>query len=70
MTEKEMTSFQDIIIEPDLLNLLELKKSQLDYMRQEKKLPFCKLTNNNRVYIVADVLNWMVGQRVVLNSAE
>ena len=51
-------SFQEIIHEQDLTQLLGLKKGAL-YRLRKQGLPCVPLTRNNRVYLVNDVLEWM-----------
>jgi len=58
----------DILTEKELLDLLGIKKSALDSLRRNSQLPFCKVTNNNRVYFVADILEWLKPRRKVLNQ--
>ena len=61
-------SVDDILTERELLDLLGIKKSALDALRQNKRLPFCKVTNTARIYLVKDVLDFLVSKRTVLNK--
>jgi len=60
-------SVDDILTEQELLDLLGIRKSALDRLRHEQQLPFCKITNTNRVYLVRDVLEFIENRRTVLN---
>jgi len=51
-------SFQEIIHEQDLAQLLGVKKGVL-YRLRKQGLPCVALTRNHRVYLVQDVLTWM-----------
>ena len=62
-------SLSQIVTENELLEFLDIKKESLDRLRQEEGLPFCKITRQNRVYLVEDVLDFIKGRRLVLNSA-
>ena len=58
----------DILTEKELIELLGIKKSALDDLRYRHKLPFCKVSNTNRIYLVKDVLDFIASKRVVLNK--
>ena len=55
-------------ISKELLELLGIKKSALDALRQNQQLPFCKISNTNRIYLVRDVLDFIAERRTVLNK--
>jgi len=40
----------------------------LDRLRREKKFPFCKISNTQRVYLVRDVLEFIESKRIVLDQ--
>ena len=63
-----LKSVDDILTEKELLELLGIKKSALDELRYRHKLPFCKISNTNRIYLVKDVLNFIESKRMVLNK--
>ena len=65
---QELKSVDDILTETELLDLLGVKKSALDTLRQNQQLPFCKITNTNRIYLVRDVLDFIANRRTVLNK--
>ena len=66
--QQDLKGTQDIITETELLGLLGMKKAALDDLRYKQKLPFCKLTNKVRIYLVQDVLDFIASKRKVLNS--
>jgi hypothetical protein len=63
-----LKSVDDILTEKELLELLGIKKSALDDLRYRHKLPFCKISNTNRIYLVKDVLDFIESKRVVLDK--
>jgi hypothetical protein len=62
-----LKSVDDILTEKELLELLGLKKSALDDLRYRHRLPFCKISNTNRIYLVKDVLDFIESKRSILN---
>ena len=63
-----LKSVDDILTETELLNLLGIKKSALNELRYKQRLPFCKVSNTNRIYLVKDVLNFIASKRMILNK--
>ena len=59
-------NINDILTEQEVLDLLGVTKSALDEFRQKRKLPFCKLTVRNRIYLVRDVLDFISSKRMVI----
>jgi hypothetical protein len=55
----------DILTEQELLDLLGIKKSKLDDLRYRHQLPFCKVSNTARIYLVKDVLDFIASKRTV-----
>jgi hypothetical protein len=51
-----------------LLELLGIKKSALDDLRYRQQLPFCRVSNRNRIYLVKDVLDFIASKRLILNK--
>ena len=66
--ENQSQSLELILTEKEVLDLFGIKKSALDSLRRKAQLPFCKVTNNNRVYFVADIISWLKKRRKVLNQ--
>lgn len=50
--------------EPQLCQLLNLEKHQLDELRREKSLPYIKLSSRSRVFLADDVLGWLKKHRI------
>ena len=63
-------SVDDILTETELIELLGVKKGKLSELRLKHKLPFCKISNTNRIYFVQDVLNFLIQKRIILNRAD
>ena len=63
-----LKSVDDILTEKELIELLGIKKSALDDLRYRHKLPFCKISSTNRIYLVKDVLEFIASKRMVLNK--
>jgi hypothetical protein len=62
-----LKNVDDILTEQELIDLLGLKKSALSELRYKHQLPFCKITNTNRIYLVPDILYFIQSKRMVLN---
>lgn len=54
-----------MVSEEELLQILNLKPSELAYMRNEKGLPYVKLTTKKRVYLEDDLMGWFRDRRTV-----
>ena len=65
---QNLKSVDDILTEGELLDLLGIKKSALDALRQNQQLPFCRISNTNQIYLVRDVLDFIANRRTVLNK--
>ena len=65
---QSLKSIDDILTEKELLELLGIKKSALDDLRYQHRLPFCKISSTNRIYLVKDVLEFIASKRLVLNK--
>ena len=67
MENDQLKGIEKILTERELLELLGIKRSALDDLRHKKQLPFCKISNTNRIYLVKDVIEFIEGRRIVLN---
>ena len=65
---QSLKNVDDILTEIELIELLGIKKSALADLRYRHKLPFCKISSTNRIYLVKDVLDFIESKRVVLNK--
>ena len=54
-----------MITETELEKLMELKKSELAYLRNVKGLPYVKLSVRRRVYLEDDLMTWFRSNRSV-----
>ena len=64
---RNLKSWNDILTEKELIDLLGIKKTALSELRYKHHLPFCKITNTIRIYLVRDVLDFIQNKRMVLN---
>ena len=64
MSEESKKGLQDLITEDDLQELLGIGRQALGRLRNEEGLPFLRVNQNNRVYLVDDVMEWLVSRRV------
>ena len=62
-----LSSIDDVLTENETLNLLGIKKSALERLRWQSKLPFCKISRVSRVYLLRDVLDFIVSTRIRMN---
>ena len=63
----KLKDMNDVLTEKEVLDLLGIKRSALDRFRHNDKLPFCKISRTNRIYIVQDVLDFIADKRTILN---
>ena len=68
MEKDQLRGIEKILTEKELLELLGIKRSALDDLRHKKQLPFCKISNTNRIYLVKDVIEFIESRRIVLNK--
>ena len=66
--ENNSETFNDVMTEPELLDLFGIKKNALDDLRYRHQLPFCRVTKNTRMYLVKAVLKFLQNRRTVLNQ--
>jgi len=66
--ENDLKGLEKILTEKELIELLGIKRSGLDDLRYKKQLPFCKILNTNRIYLVRDVLDFIASKRIILNK--
>jgi len=67
MEKDQLKGIEKILTEKELLELLGIKRSALDDLRHKKQLPFCRISNTNRIYLVKDVIEFIESKRMVLN---
>ncbi|MBA7532128.1 hypothetical protein ES705_24354 [subsurface metagenome] len=68
MENDQLKGIEKILTERELLELLGIKRSGLDDLRYKKQLPFCKISNTNRIYLVKDVIEFIESKRMVINK--
>ena len=64
----DLKGLEKILTEKELIELLGIKRSGLDDLRYKKQLPFCKISNTNRIYLVKDVIEFIESKRMVINK--
>lgn len=57
----------EFLTEQEVLDLLALSKGQLDRLRK-KGFPFCGISNTLRMYLVADIVDFIKTKRRVLSD--
>jgi hypothetical protein len=50
--------------EEKLLQWLGIEKKQLDYLRQNRKFPYVRLTTKQRMYHLPSVCEWLSTNRI------
>ena len=65
---REITTWQEVLSEGDVLEVFAMKKSQLDRLRNIRGLPFVKLSNTSRVYLFPDLAEWLMRNRRKLSE--
>ena len=59
---------QGVITEQEMLKLMNLKPSELAYLRREKGLPYVKLSTKVRVYLEEDLMDCFKKNRFIQDS--
>jgi DNA-binding transcriptional MerR regulator len=59
----QLEDMKDILTEAEVLEILGVNKSTLTGYRQQG-LPFCRLSRTHRIYLVKDVLDFIVDKRM------
>ena len=67
MSNDQLNPLNEILTEKELLDLLGIKKDFLSRLRREKKFPFCKISETQRVYLARDVVDYIRSKRMVMD---
>ena len=67
MGNDQTNSLNEILTEKELLDLLGIKKDFLSRLRLEKKFPFCKVSETQRVYLALDVVDYIKSKRMIID---
>jgi hypothetical protein len=59
-----------IYTEAQLCKILGLKKERVGEYRRKRGLPFLKVSDTQRFYLGADVMDWLYSKRMVINADE
>ncbi len=65
--ENQLNPLDGVLTEKELCEMFGLKKEQLDKLRTDKQLPFCKVNDRVRFYLVKDVYEFIKSKRTILN---
>lgn len=65
----EEYDLEDVLLEEQVLEFLGITRSALDSIRLNEKLPFIKVNDRNRMYLKADLTQWLITKRITLNTA-
>jgi hypothetical protein len=68
MSNDQANPLNEILTEKELLDLLGMKKSALNELRYKHHFPFCRVSNTNRIYLTADVVDFIKSKRIVINK--
>ena len=67
MANDQTNPLNEILTEQELLDLLGVKKDFLSRLRRERKFPFCKISETQRVYLAKDVVDYIKSKRMVID---
>ena len=67
--DQQQNPLNEVLTEKELCEMFGLKKEQLDKLRTDKQLPFCKINDRVRFYLVKDIYEFVKSKRVILNRA-
>jgi predicted DNA-binding transcriptional regulator AlpA len=57
---EDSLNFKDLVLsEVELLEKLNIEQPALDRLRREKDFPYIRLNSKCRVYLAAEVLDWL-----------
>lgn len=68
MSDQIKRNLNEIMTEQEVIDLTGLTKGALANLRNNKKLPFCPITSRVRIYMVADIVDYISGRRRILNK--
>jgi predicted DNA-binding transcriptional regulator AlpA len=66
---REISQWNEVLSEADVLEVFGMKKGQLDRLRNEKGFPFVKLSHANRVYLFPDIAEWLCRHRKTIRES-
>ena len=68
MSDQTKRDLNEIMTEPEVIDLTGLNKGALANLRDNKKLPFCPITSRVRIYMVTDIVDYISGRRRIINK--
>ena len=66
--EDQGVLLEKLLIESELLELFGVSKATLNRLRNEAQLPFCKITQQRRLYFIDSIEAWLKSKEKVLNK--
>ena len=68
--ETGSVTLQNVLTETVLCELLGMNKGKLADLRNQKGLPFIRLSRTKRLYFERDIIDFFESQRTILNRSE
>ena len=68
--ETGSVTLQNVLTETVLCELLGMTKGKLADLRNQKGLPFIRLSRTKRLYFERDIIDFFESQRTILNRSE
>ena len=66
--EDQIVFLEKLLTESEILELFGISKATLSRLRNEAQLPFCKITQQRRLYFVDSIEEWLKNREKVLNK--
>ena len=66
----QIPKVENLMSEPDVCELFNCTRDQLNRLRSEERLPFLRVTRTNRLYLESDLIEWVLERRTVLNASD
>jgi len=67
-SDQQLNPLNGVLTEKELCEMFGLKKGQLDKLRTNSQLPFCKINDRVRFYLVKDIYEFIKNKRTILNK--
>jgi len=67
-SEDQSVFLEKLLTESELLEIFGVSKATLHKLRNKAQLPFCKITQQRRLYFVDSIEAWLKDREKVLNK--
>ncbi len=67
-SEDQGVFLEKLLTESELLELFGVSKATMGRLRNEAQLPFCKVTQQRRLYFVDSIEAWLKSREKILNK--